>query len=76
MCAGRDLGERDSHQMHKWGASEGSVSKVLLGVNRNNRKELGARRAVRFESFVALQQRQIWALRAEGLAGVRTNDEV
>ncbi len=41
MCAGRDLGERDSHQMQKWGASEGSVSKVLLGVNRNNRKDVG-----------------------------------
>jgi hypothetical protein len=38
MCAGRDLGERDSHQMQQWEASEGSVSKVLLGVNRNNRK--------------------------------------
>ena len=41
MCAGRDLGERDSHQMQKWGASEGSVSKVLLGVNRNSRKDGG-----------------------------------
>ena len=41
MCAGRDLGERDSHQMQKWGASEGSVSKVLLAVNRNNRKDVG-----------------------------------
>jgi len=38
MCAGRDLGERDSHHMQKWGTSERSVSKVLLGVNRNNRK--------------------------------------
>ena len=38
MCAGRDLGERDSHHMQQWEASEGSVSKVLLGVNRNNRK--------------------------------------
>ena len=41
MCAGRDLGERDSHQMQQWEASEGSVSKVLLGVNRNNRKDVG-----------------------------------
>ena len=41
MCAGMELGERDSHQTQKWGASEGSVSKVLLGVNRNNRKDVG-----------------------------------
>ncbi len=41
MYAGRDLGKRDSHQMQEWGASEGSVSKVLLGVNRNNRKDIG-----------------------------------
>jgi len=41
MCAGRDLGERDSHQMQKREASEGSVSKVLLGVNRNSRKDGG-----------------------------------
>lgn len=41
MCAGRDLGERDSHQMQKREASEGSVSKVLLGVNRNSRKDVG-----------------------------------
>jgi hypothetical protein len=38
MCAGRDLGERDSHHMQEWRASEGSVSKVLLRVNRNSRK--------------------------------------
>ena len=73
MCAGMDLGGRDPHQMQKWGASGGSVSKVLLGVNRNNRKDDGARRALRFEPCVAPQQRQIWALRAEGLAGVSTN---
>jgi hypothetical protein len=36
-----DLGERDSHQTQEWGASEGSVSKVLLGVNRNNRMDAG-----------------------------------
>ena len=41
MCAGRDVGERDSHQMQEWEASEGSVSKLLLGVNRNNRKDGG-----------------------------------
>ena len=41
MCAGRDLGEQHFHQMQKWGASEGSVSKVLLGVNRNNREDIG-----------------------------------
>ncbi len=41
MYAGRDLGRRDCHQMQKWGASEGSVSKVLLGVNRNTRKDVG-----------------------------------
>jgi len=41
MCAGRDLGERDSHQMQKREASEGSVSKALLGVNRKNRKDVG-----------------------------------
>ena len=41
MCAGRDLGERDSHQMQKWRVSEGSVSKALLGVNRNSRKDVG-----------------------------------
>jgi len=37
---------------------------------------LDARRAVQFESCVAPQAGRIWALRAEGLAGVRTNDEV
>ena len=74
MCAGRDLGERDSHQMQKWGVSEGSVSKVLLGVNRKNRKDVGRQTGCPVRVCVAPQQRQIWALRAEGFAGVRTND--
>jgi len=38
MCAGRDLGERDAHEMQEWGTKEESVSKVLLRVNRNNRE--------------------------------------
>ena len=76
MCAGRDLGERDSHQMQKWGPRREAYRRCCWVSTAITGKTLGARRAVRFESCVAPQQRQIWALRAESFAGVRTNDEV
>lgn len=73
MCAGRDLGERDSHQMQEWGPRREAYRRCCWVSTAITGKTLGARRAVRFESCVAPQQRQIWALRAEGFAGVRTN---
>jgi hypothetical protein len=73
MCAGRDLGERDSHQMQQWAASERSVSKVLLSVNRNNRKNVGRQTGCPVRVLRGSPSRANWALGTEGLAGVRTN---
>ena len=76
MCAGRDLGERDPHHMQELGASEGTVSKVLLSVNRNNRKDVRRQTGCPVRVLRGSPSRANWALRAKGLAGVRTNDEV
>jgi hypothetical protein len=76
MCAGRDLGERDSHHMQKWGPRREAYRRCCWVSTAITGKTVGAGRAVRFESCVAPHQRQIWALGAEGFAGVRTDDEV
>ena len=77
MCAGRDLGERDSHHMQQWGASEGSVSKVLPGVNRNNRnnrnnrKDVGRQTGCPVRVLLGSPSRANWALDGKDFSGVK-----